>query len=95
MSRRTLVLVWIALLALTLIELGAALLGAGIIAPAIGLLMVVLVASFFMRLPQAPALSHIFALAGVFWLLVLLGLTSLDAFTRSDYPAPMQTEPGQ
>ena len=33
----------------------------------------------------------IFALAGVFWLAVMLGLGSLDAFTRTDVPVAMRT----
>jgi cytochrome c oxidase subunit IV len=95
MTRRTLAIAWLALLVLTAVELGAALLRFGVIAPAIGIVMAVLVAFLFMRVREAPALSRIFALAGVFWLILLLGLTSLDTFTRSDYPAPLPTEPGE
>jgi cytochrome c oxidase subunit IV len=95
MTRRTLLYGWVALLALMAVELGAALLHFGAIAPAVGIAMALVVAFVFMRLRDAPALSRIFALAGVFWLILLLGLTSLDTFTRSDYPAPMPTEPGE
>lgn len=95
MSARTLLLAWTGLLVLFAAELGAALLHLGVIAPAIGIAMALVVALTFMRLGEAPALSRIFALAGVFWLLVLLGLTSVDTFTRSDYPAPMPSEPKQ
>lgn len=93
MTKRTLVLAWLGLLVLFGVELGAALLKFGVIAPAIGIAMVVVVALFFMRLRDAPALSRIFVIAGVFWLVVLLGLSSVDTFTRSDYPAPMPVEP--
>jgi caa(3)-type oxidase subunit IV len=93
MTTRALALAWIGLLLLFAVELGATLLGLGAIAPAIGAAMAVLVAFAFMRLGDAPTLSRIFALAAVFWLLVLLGLTSVDTFTRSDYPAPMPSEP--
>ena len=93
MTRRTLALAWVGLLVLFGVELGAALLKFGVIAPAIGVAMVVVVAFFFMRLRDAPALSRIFVIAGLFWLMVLLGLSSVDTFTRSDYPAPMPMEP--
>lgn len=93
MTKRTLALAWVGLLVLFVVELAAALLKFGVIAPAVGVAMVAVVALFFMRLRDAPALSRIFVVAGVFWLLVLLGLSSVDMFTRSDYPAPMPTEP--
>ena len=95
MTRRGLLFVWIALLLLMALELGATSIGFGVVAPAIGIAMTAVIGLCFMRLRTASSLSRIFALAGVFWLVVLLGLTSMDVFTRSDYPAPMATEPGE
>jgi cytochrome c oxidase subunit 4 len=36
----------------------------------------------FMRLRDRPGLVRLFALAGFFWLAILLGLTFVDFFTR-------------
>jgi cytochrome c oxidase subunit IV len=43
----------------------------------------VLIFTFFMRLRSQGALVRIFALAGFFWLAILLVLTSADFFTRA------------
>jgi low temperature requirement protein LtrA len=48
--------------------------------------MVFLVGMLFMRLKQAPTVAKGFAVAAVFWLIVLFGLGSMDALTRSWYP---------
>ncbi len=58
--------------------------GAG---PFIGLGMAALVALTFMRLGKGRGLVPVFAVAGMFWLCVLLGLGTLDPFTRHDIPA--------
>jgi cytochrome c oxidase subunit 4 len=73
------------LLVLWLAELLLAWLGLGIWAPLLGLVMAALVAAGFMRLGRAAPLSRVFAIAGLFWLLVLLGLGSMDPLTRTDY----------
>lgn len=44
--------------------------------------MVVLIAIFFMHLLRAPMIAKGFAVAGVFWLIVLLGLGMMDPLTR-------------
>lgn len=55
-----------------------------IMAPALA--MVMLVALFFMRLVHASTLAKGFAVMAMFWLIVLFGLGSMDALTRSWYP---------
>lgn len=90
MTGRSALAAWLGLLLLLALECGAAyspaVRGA---TPFIGIAMAVLVALTFMR-PRG-GLPAIFALASVFWLAVILGLGSLDAFTRHDIfvsPAP-------
>jgi hypothetical protein len=47
--------------------------------------MAVLVALGFMRLLTAPDIAKSFAIAGIFWLTVLLGLVMTDPLTRAVY----------
>jgi hypothetical protein len=47
--------------------------------------MAILVALGFMRLLTAPDIARGFAIAGVFWLTVLLGLVMTDPLTRAVY----------
>jgi cytochrome c oxidase subunit 4 len=42
-----------------------------------------LVFTFFMRLRERPGITRVFALAGFFWLAIILTLTLADYFTRS------------
>ena len=81
-------LTWIGLLLLLGMEFVAAYLPAvrGA-APFVGIGMAVVVALTFMRLGGNRGLPAIFALAGVFWLFVILGLGGLDSFTRHDLAA--------
>jgi hypothetical protein len=51
--------------------------------PSVG--MAVLVALGFMRLLTAPDIAKGFAVAGIFWLTVLLGLVMTDPLTRAVY----------
>ena len=51
-------------------------------------LMIMAVAVVFMRVTGASALSKIFALAGVFWIIVLLGLGSVDYALPARNPGP-------
>lgn len=44
------------------------------------------VALSFMRLRAGGALTTVFAVAGVFWLRVMMGLGSMDPATRTDIP---------
>jgi cytochrome c oxidase subunit IV len=78
-------LAWLGLLLLLGLEFIAAYLPAVREAvPFIGIAMAVLVALTFMRLGGNRGLPSIFAVAGVFWLFVILGLGGLDSFTRHD-----------
>ena len=79
---------WAALLGLIVLELLLMLLGAGIAAPFVGLVMMGIVIAIPMQLPSAPNAARIFALAGAFWLVFMLfGLGMLDPLTRHDQPA--------
>lgn len=89
---RPLVVAWIGLLLLFAVEVCATrLLGLGNTAPFFGLLMAGVVAAAFMHVGEGPGLIRMIAAAGVFWLAVILGLGSLDALTRTDYPVLMRT----
>ena len=48
-------------------------------------IMAVLVALGYMRLLSAPDIAKGFAIAGLFWLTVLLGLAMTDPMTRAVY----------
>ena len=49
-------------------------------------IMVVIIAFAFMHLARAPLIAKGFAVAAVFWLIVLFGMGSMDALTRNWYP---------
>ena len=87
-------LTWLGLLALVGVEflLHSFAATRGVV-PFVGLGMALLVALTFMRLGASGGLVPVFALAGVFWLCIMLGLGSLDSFTRHDIPVSMHTEP--
>jgi cytochrome c oxidase subunit IV len=82
-------LTWMALLLIAAVEFGVSFLAvpSGIrpilILPSVG--MAVLVALGFMRLLAAPDIAKSFAIAGIFWLTVLLGLVMTDPLTRAVY----------
>lgn len=54
-------------------------------APASGALVAALIALGFMQLASAPSITRSFAIAGVLWLTVLLGLAIMDPLTRASY----------
>lgn len=89
--------VWLVLAVLFGLELGGAFTGFGhmfgglLLMPA-GL-MVLLVGLFFMRVRESGGLAKFFAIAALFWLLVLLGLGSIDPMTRTDYPVSVTQYP--
>lgn len=85
----TLALLWAALVLLLILEVVSALLHAGWVAFGLAPIMVLLVAGGFMSVLQGSQLRRIFAAAGLFWLLVLVGLGGVDFFARHDYPAPV------
>ena len=83
---RTYLLVWAALmilLALT-VALDSLDLGWGntVVAMAIAVAKALLVACFFMHLYSGEKLTRVFALAGVFWLSIMITLALCDFFTR-------------
>lgn len=84
----TLLLIWAALVLLLGIEVLAAVLHAGWIGWGTAPIMVLLVTAGFMQVLRQSPLTRIFAAAGVFWLVILLGLGGIDFFARHDYPAP-------
>lgn len=86
-------LAWVLLVVLLGLQVAAALAGAGWLAGALAPPMIGVVAFLFMDLGRASSLSRIFALAGLFWLAILVGLTSVDFLARRDYPAPVLTRP--
>ena len=84
-----LLVTWLLLLVLLGIEFAASLLHLApwlrtlILLPA--LLMEALVVAVFMEIGRGPMIVRGFAVAGVVWLSVLLGLSSMDPMTRTDY----------
>jgi hypothetical protein len=89
---RSLLLTWILLLLLGGAEFAVSFLPLGrslrplVIIP--GVLMVAVVAVSFMEVGRGPTIVRGFAVAAIFWLIVLLGLGSLDALSRTDYQLP-------
>lgn len=94
---RVYLLTWVALLALlaTTFTLSQVALGGwnGAASFAIALAKAVLVALFFMHLRHARALVVVFAVAALFALAILFGLSGADYATRHVSPAPW-TAPG-
>ncbi len=90
MSRhRSDLLIWLGLLAAAFVEFAVSFLAIPtairpiLILPSVA--MAVLVALGFMRLLTAPDIAKGFAIAGIFWLTVLLGLVMTDPLTRAVY----------
>ncbi len=86
---RTDLLTWAALLLAAALEFGVSFLPIPtfvrpiLILPSVA--MAVMVALGFMRLLSAPDIAKGFAIAGIFWLTVLLGLAMTDPLTRAVY----------
>lgn len=82
-------LTWVALLLAAALEFGGSFLAIPasirpiLILPSVG--MAALVALGFMRLLTAPDIAKGFAIGGIFWLTVLLGLAMTDPMTRAVY----------
>jgi len=91
---RRLVLAFAGLALLWLVEVLLAIAGFGAVAPLLGLAMAAIVAVFFMHLGTTVPLGRVFAAAGLFWLVILLGLGAMDPFTRIDYPVPPTGQAG-
>ena len=79
-----LILIWAVLVLLLGLEVLAAELHAGWVAFGLAPIMVALVAGGFMSVMRASPLAHIFAAAGLFWLLILVGLGGVDFFARAE-----------
>ena len=91
---RPLLLAWGGLLALLVAQLGTALLlHLPAAASLFGLVAAGIVVVMFMRIREGSALMHIFGAAGLFWLLVLLVLGTMDPLTRTDAVVSMTTAP--
>ena len=95
---RVYIFTWLALMALLAgtfalahFHLGAANGGVGL---AIAAAKAVLVGLFFMHLRRASALIAVFAVATLFWLAILFGLSGTDYATRQVTPAPWTTPEG-
>ncbi len=86
-SLRTYITVWIALIVLTLTTAGLAFIDLGglngITAITIAVGKALLVILYFMHLRYSTRLTWVFAGAGLFWLILLLGGTLNDALTRN------------
>ena len=86
------VLVWLALLALTGINIGLAQLKLGpvlgVLELAIAAIQAVLVAVFLMHLRWSPGLVRLVALAGIAWMSILIAGTMDDVLTRGWLPIP-------
>jgi hypothetical protein len=81
---------WLGLMALAAIEFGCGFLPLArplrplLLVPALA--MVAMVAFLFMRVGTGPAIVRGFAIACVFWLIILVGLGMMDPMTRAIYP---------
>jgi cytochrome c oxidase subunit IV len=83
---RTYLLVFLALLVLVGVTVGAALLDLGPFGPIVALLIAGLKAGlimvFFMHLRHTTKVAWVFAALGLLWLSIMLGLTMADYLTR-------------
>ena len=86
-----LLLCWVGLILRAALEFGCAAIHfdrsyrPALLLPALA--MVALVAFMFMRVRNGTAIVRVFAIAGLFWLTILLGLGMMDPLTRAIYPA--------
>ena len=89
---RTYIVVWIALLVLLALTVGAAYVPLGefntITAVSIAVIKAVIIGLYFMHLRYSPRLTWVVAGAGFFWLLIMFTLSLGDYATRSWMPSP-------
>jgi hypothetical protein len=82
-------LLWLGLSCVAALEIGLSLLpippGSRPILTLPAAIMAAIVALGYMRLLSAPVIARGFAVAGVFWLAILLGLVMTDPLTRTIY----------
>jgi caa(3)-type oxidase subunit IV len=89
---RPYVIAWFVLVLLVGAQLLVArVLNHGNFAPLIGVAMAGIVAFVFMDLRRSNNLTRIFAIGGVFWLIILIGLGILDPVTRVQVTTPQRT----
>jgi len=90
---RTLVLIWIALMALLGLTLGASFLPLGAFKPVvnvgIGFAKAALIFWFFMHLREVSGLIRLVAFAGAVGIIIMLALISSDYLTRHWLAAPL------
>jgi caa(3)-type oxidase subunit IV len=83
---RSLVLTWLALLALVTLTLSLSFVPLGsfnvVVALTISVVKTVLVLIVFMKLRETLPITRVAAAAGLFWLAILFTLTATDYFTR-------------
>ncbi len=89
------VLSWLILMVLLACEIATALLHVGTAAAYVAPVMIAIIAVMFMRIGHETPLSRIFAIAGLFWLAILIGLGSLDFLARKDVATPQATGSSQ
>jgi cytochrome c oxidase subunit 4 len=91
-SRQRYYWVFVILLGLTLLTIGAAFLDLGplntVIALTIAIAKALLVILFFMHLGESSSLTWMLVGAGIFWLLLLITITLSDYLTRGWYTVP-------
>jgi cytochrome c oxidase subunit IV len=85
---RTYILIYLILLVLAAATVGVAFIDLGdvintVLAMSIASLKAVLVILFFMHVRYSDTLVRLFAIAGLVWLLILIGLTFTDYLTRT------------
>ena len=91
---RPLILTWVALIAVLLLQVATAtLLQVPAAASLFGLVSTSIVLIAFMRVRSGSPLMGIFGIAGLFWLIILLGLGTMDPATRTDYSAATDSTP--
>jgi hypothetical protein len=94
-GHRHAVIAWLALLLLAVAEIGGSFIHIDrflrplLLLPALA--MVAVVGLMFMRVQHSIAAARGFALGGLLWLLLLLGLGTMDPLTRAVYPVGPQT----
>ena len=90
--QKTYLLVFVALIGLTILTTGVAYIDLGplntVAALVIAFSKMLLVILFFMHVRHSGGLVRVVLLAGFFWLALLIGLTMSDYRTRSWTPAP-------
>jgi cytochrome c oxidase subunit IV len=84
--KKTYILVWAALMVLTLVTIGIAQLNLGpfndVVALAVAVTKAVLVILFFMHVKDSSRLTRLTVVAGFFWLAILIGITLTDYLSR-------------